>query len=95
MSELFYLQDARCIVGNSMSWWALGGRGYTCDIRCAQVWTKDELLEENYWEGHGKYLPWPKEKIDQLVQWHIDCQDVQYKSEFPHTLKHWRPELCK
>jgi len=105
MSNLFYLQDKRSVVGNSMSWWAIEGRGYTCDIRCAQVWTKEELEKDGYWtmDGykHAKYQVWPKDVIDRLVQWHVDVQDVTYKNNddsfanAPHTLKSWRPDLCR
>lgn len=101
MDELFYLQDKRTICGNSMSWWAIGGHGYTCDIRCAQVWTQEELEKNGYDDAnHPKYKPWPKEVVDRLIQWHIDFQDLKYRnndgspSKYPHTLKHWRPELC-
>lgn len=105
MSEikLYYLQDTRCVVGNSMMWWAIDGRGYTCDIRCAQIWTMDELKKSNYNcknEYNEKYIPWPKDVIDRLVQHHVDHQDLQYKDNFgeqakhPHTLVSHRQDLC-
>lgn len=101
-NQLYYLQDKRTIVGNSISFWAINGRGYTCDVRCAQVWTKEELIKLNYWEENEfntKYKPWPKEEIDRLVQFHVDHQDLRYKGEYgtkyPHTIRFHRPDLMR
>ena len=105
MKKLYYLQDQRSVVGNSILWWAIEGKGYTCDIRCAQVWTKEELVESGYWtmDGykHEKFKVWPKEKVDNLIQHHIDHQDLFRDSDNsvydnnPHTLVAWRKDLVK
>ena len=97
MSKKYYLQCNRGYVGNSVMWWAINDQGYTCDIRCARVWTQAEIDAK---EMRSIDVPWEKETIERLVQHHIDFQDLKHKdnndeiSKFPHTLKQWRPDLC-
>jgi hypothetical protein len=97
VSELFYLQ-CRGVVGNSVLWWALNDQGYTCDIRCARVWTQEEIDAKQL---RSFERVWPKELVDRVVQHHIDIQDLTYvdnigrTADYPHTLKHWRPDLCE
>jgi hypothetical protein len=101
MEEQYYLQDLRSVVGNSVLWWAVNDCGYTCDLRCARMWTKSELTERGYWEDHYKYKPWPKNEVDNLIQFHIDCQDLERKKNGsvydnnPHTIVTWRKDLIK
>ncbi len=88
ISELYYLQLVRGgngsgTVGNSMLWWRWGGNGYGCDIRDAQVFTGQELLEQ-YLVGPatsdpGKYRAWPKRHIDRNISIHIDHQHIDRK----------------
>lgn len=33
--QLYYILDARSVVGNCALWWAPDGRGYVCDLRQA------------------------------------------------------------
>lgn len=42
MTDCFYLQDSRQIVGNDMMWWAKDGLGYTSDVSKAEVFTKED-----------------------------------------------------
>lgn len=80
-------------------WWAIGDRGYTCDIRCAKVWTENDLKELT----RETDKPWLKEVVDNFIQHHIDIQDLQIGRKCdqkifrnnPHTLVQWRPDLCK
>ncbi|MEK2647363.1 hypothetical protein [Bdellovibrio sp. BCCA] len=88
--QLFYLQDTRDTVGNSLLWWANNDSGYTCDIRCARVWTMDELNDRFSLKDTAlpsKYKIHQKDRIDRLIQCHIDAQDIG--KDGPHTLKHW------
>lgn len=75
MSEerLYYLQDKRDCVGNSMLWWAKDCKGYVCDIAKAHIFTQEEIDEGNYRSETD--IPWPKDFIDSRIQWHIDTQD--------------------
>lgn len=78
MTELYYLQDKRTHVGNSMMWWETYGHGYVCDIRKAKVWTKEEI--DDLWKngsGGEKYRAWPKAYIDARISHHIDMQHCE------------------
>lgn len=87
----FYLQ-CRGTVGNSVLWWAINDAGYTCDIRCAKVWTKEQK-ENKVLRSFEKF--WPKDQVDEVIQYHIDIQDLTHaSSKFPHTLRQWRRDLC-
>jgi len=70
--KLYYVQDKRQIVGNSMLWWAKDSRGYTCDIRKAHVFSESEI--KNFRDTD---IPWPKDFIDGRLQHHVDCQSVK------------------
>lgn len=78
---LFYLQDGRTIVGNSIVWWAKGGRGYVCDIREAHVFTLDEVVQ--YLDASKNRVAWPKAYIDNRVSHHIDIQHCDKEDARP------------
>lgn len=69
--QLYYMQDKRQYVGNSMYWWAKDCRGYTCDIRNAQVFTMDEALSNSHRETD---VLWAVEYIDSRISHHVDVQ---------------------
>lgn len=71
-AQLYYVQDTRTIVGNSMVWWAKDGHGYVCDIRKAHVWTKEEAYKQ--YAMRSTDFPWPKSYIDARISHHIDVQ---------------------
>lgn len=79
--SLFYLQDTRSYVGNSVVWWSNGGSGYTTCINRAQKFTKKQA--DNLHKERLSDLPWPVEYIDQRVKQHIDMQDLE--KEFSGT----------
>jgi hypothetical protein len=70
-SKLYYMQDSRQYVGNSMYWWAKDAKGYTCDIRKAHIFTKNETLKNSQRDSD---VLWPKEYIDERISHHIDKQ---------------------
>jgi hypothetical protein len=72
MEPLYYLQDSRQTVGNSMLWWRRDGQGYCCDVREAEVYSKKEAYAQHAMRGTD--IPWPKPYIDQRVAHHIDFQ---------------------
>ena len=95
--KCFYLSNTQGgkTVGNSLKFWAINNCGYTCDVRCARVFKESELKDLRDCD-----IPYPKEVIDRLVQWHVDIQDLKKNNlgEYPmnpHTVEHWlkQPQL--
>lgn len=83
--ERFYVQNVeRGYVGNSLQWWRFNDNGYTCDIRAAKKFTKQEA--EELCVGRNKYAMWECGYIEKLVQHHIDMQDLRHDSLIPHTM---------
>jgi hypothetical protein len=75
MSDLFYLQDSRSYVGNDMLFWAKDGKGYTTDMRLAEVYTKDEAVSQH--RRRETDIPWPKDYIDARTRPAVDMQYVK------------------
>jgi hypothetical protein len=73
--ELYYIQDKRSIVGNSLTWWRKGGYGYGCNILEAEVFTKERAWSLIASSGH-KYRAWPKAYIDARISHHVDFQHL-------------------
>ena len=78
MSEkLFYVQDARQYVGNSMLWWKHDNCGYVCNIKEAKVFTQAEI-DGMCSINEGSKKAWPKEYIDERKEDHIDMQSCNH-----------------
>lgn len=69
--ELFYVQDSRTYVGNSVSWWALEGKGYTTDL------SKAMKVDRN-WHGRESDILWSCVLIDAGVTKQFDMQKLRY-----------------
>jgi len=74
-NQLYYMQDKRQYVGNSMYWWAKNSCGYTCDIRRAEVFTLDKAKKHSCRDTD---ILWPKEYIDDRISHHIDMQHCRH-----------------
>lgn len=72
----YYVQDTRTTCGNSVLWWCWDGLGYTVDLRCAAIFTEEEINAKG-WRDTDK--PWPIEDVIPLVQHHVDVQDLRKK----------------
>ena len=70
----FYLQDSRSYVGNDVLWWAIGDKGYTSNVRLAQVYTQDEAMRQHC--ERPTDVPWPCEYIDRKTRPAVDHQHV-------------------
>jgi hypothetical protein len=82
-TELFYVQDTRpgATVGNSALWWRWEGKGYTCDLNEAGVFTQEDIA------SMGKTdKPWPVKAIRKLARPHVDVQDLpRPPKDLPHN----------
>lgn len=77
--DMYYVQDARNYVGNSVLWWGLNSSGYACDIRKAQKYTKEELLKR-FAKGRDSDVIWSAKHVEANISQHIDSQHL--KEEF-------------
>lgn len=68
MNELYYIQDSRSIVGNSMLWWGPDSSGYTTDIDKAGLYEK-EWVEKHITRRSD--VPWPEILVKQYVVKHV------------------------
>lgn len=71
--ELYYLQDARNYVGNSMLWWRAEGAGYTSNIDEAGTFSRERAYGQHA-ERHTD-RPWRKDYIDARIKRHVDHQN--------------------
>jgi len=69
---MFYLQDSRSYVGNSMQFWAVDGHGYTTDISHAARFTQTDAVRRN--QSRETDIPWPVAYIDARLKPVIDMQ---------------------
>jgi hypothetical protein len=72
MSDLFYLQDSRQVVGNDMLWWRENGKGYTTDLREAATFSRDDAQRMH--DARETDIPWPKGYIDARTRPAVDVQ---------------------
>lgn len=63
---LYYVQDARSVVGNCGSWWAPNGAGYVCCIDDAGKYTGERVRSMRDTD-----VPWPIEHVLAHVVRHV------------------------
>lgn len=71
---MFYIQNNREYVGNSVLWWAIDGHGYTTNIDKAWRVTKEYILSQS-WRSYETF--WECESVDNTVSRHIDMQNLR------------------
>lgn len=79
----YYLQDSRNYVGNDVLWWGKDCKGYTTDLRQAQVFSKDEALRRH--ELRETDIPWPKVYIDAKTRPAVDMQYIKREEALAGT----------
>lgn len=77
-SDMFYVQDSRQYIGNSVLWHGLNGNGYTTDIKNAYKYTKAEILSK-FKNGRDSDIVWNANHVDSNVSLHVDAQKLDYK----------------
>jgi hypothetical protein len=75
MGEEYYVQDGRGCVGNSVLWWAIGGHGYTCDLRKAWRVSEEKALQLS--RSRNTDIAWPCGLIDERVESHFDSEKLR------------------
>lgn len=77
-NDMFYVQDSRQYVGNSVLWHGLNGGGYTTDIKKAHKYTKDEIIKKIS-NCRDSDVIWSAKHVDANVSYHVDAQNLDYK----------------
>lgn len=77
----FYLQDSRSYVGNDVLWWRKGGKGYTSDLREAEIYTREEAQRQH--DARPSDIPWPKAYIDGKTRPAVDMQYIKRAEAIP------------
>lgn len=74
--ELAYLMCTRDTVGKNASFWKWNSKGYSCDVRLAQVWIYDGEARSRSIDVYVS-----KAAVDKAIQFRIDIQDLLDKEE--------------
>lgn len=73
VEPMYYIRNARAVVGNSILWWADGGHGYTCDLK--KAWKVPESKARSICRDRPKEdFMVPAKKAESSTQLHVDSQ---------------------
>lgn len=73
-----YILDARACVGNCCSWWRPDGKGYTCELDQAGLYTKTQA------ESHrGTDVPVHKDLAESMAIRHVRLDQLRAKVRIP------------
>ena len=74
--ELYYIMSQYSPCGNCVSWWAVDGHGYTCDLNLAWKVTKEKALSicSNKDRREKCFLV---KDIDRFAAKHFDFQNLR------------------
>lgn len=75
MSDIYFLQDSRSLVGDNLMFWALGG-GYTSDLLKAEPFSKDEAIAQN--KTRETDIPWPASYLQSRFYTPVDMQYLKH-----------------
>ena len=86
--ERYVVVDTRTMTGNSVVFWCCDRAGYTCDLRMAGVYTKEEA--EQICRNRSTDKMFKYSSVLKLVQHHVDAQDLyrRPRPKNPHTYSH-------
>lgn len=65
--RMYYIQDTRTYVGNSVMWWRKNGEGYTTNLE--EAWKVPGT-----WKGRDTDKLWPCDEIDKRATLQFDMQ---------------------
>ena len=73
---LYYVQDARSVVGNCGSWWAPKGNGYVCSIDEAGKYTGKRVRSMRDTD-----VPWPVAYVEQHAVRHCRIDNQAFERQ--------------
>ncbi len=78
-TALYYVQDARQVVGNCGSWWAPNGNGYVCSIDEAGKYTGERVKSMRETD-----VPWPVEYVEARTVRHCRVDNQAFERHDDH-----------
>ncbi len=81
-AALYYVQDARQVVGNCGSWWAPNGAGYVCSLDDAGKYTGDEVKSLRETD-----VPWPIAHVEKHLVRHARVDNQAFERRDDHQPK--------
>ncbi len=73
VEPMFYIRNARSVVGNSIMWWCPDGNGYTCDLK--KAWKVPESKARGICRDRPKEdFMIPAKKAEASTELHVDSQ---------------------
>lgn len=87
MSELYYIRNK--FVGNCALWWREGGLGYTCDLREAGKFTREEA-ERVCYDRPGEDFMHAVDKVDAIAQMHVDVNRLFQRERIAANVRKMR-----
>jgi len=87
MSEKFLIHDTtRGGVGNSMVWWAVNHRGYTCDITRAHRFTEAEAIATV--DRADDLIAYPEDDVIAIKECHVTAKSLLKNCREPKEPEH-------
>lgn len=77
--SMFYVQDKRNYVGNSVLWWGKDENGYTIDPRKAMKVSKEYILSKKWRKTD---IIWESTEVENNISWHVDAQYLKHNKSF-------------
>jgi hypothetical protein len=73
---MYYVQDARSIVGNCGTWWAPNGAGYVCNLDDAGLYTATRVRGMRETD-----VPWPHAYVRERAERHVRTDNSLFRTE--------------
>ena len=77
--QLYYIRSPYATCGNCVSWWAVDGHGYTCDLK--EAWKVSQSKAESILRDKRGDIAYPIEVVDAISVCHADFQLLKKESE--------------
>jgi hypothetical protein len=78
-NEMYYIQDNRGYVGNSVLWWGYDGNGYTTELNKAQKYSREEVIK-HFVDGRHSDVIWRASHVETKIRTHVDMQYLELEN---------------
>jgi hypothetical protein len=71
MTNLYFVQNSRKYVGNSVLWWREDGTGYTTNLA-------EAMIVDDQWVGRNTDILWSCDKVKKYATVQLDMQQLRF-----------------